>query len=218
MLHKRLDVVHDGGLAVQPLDRGERRLEPGLPPQALERLDQRRLLSADVGAGTAMHDDVAVEAAAQDVPADVPGGSRLLHRLLETKPLVVVLAPDIDERDVHLERIRSDQESLDELVRAFIDEVPVLETSRLGLIGVAAQVAREHVLGQEGPFHPGRESSPSPASDVAGLDLGDQRLRRELLERITEALVPADALVSLQRLEISRAEILRQQLVLSHQR
>ena len=130
----------------------------------------------------------------------------------------MVLAADVDERRVHLERIRRDQQPLDELVRALVDEVAVLEAPRLELVGVAAQVAREDVLGQERPLHPGREPRPSPAADVARLHLGDQRLRGELLERVAQALVPADLLVPLQRLQGVGAEVLGEQLVLSHRR
>src|SRR4029077_16927486 len=83
---------------------------------------------------------------------------------------------------------------------------------------VAAQIAREHVLGQEGPLHSRREPRSSPAPDVARLHLGNERLRRELLERIAQALVAANALVSLERLEPVRAEVLGEQPVLSHRR
>ena len=97
---ERLDVVDHRGLAVQALDRRERRLEPGLAAVALERVDERGLLAADVGAGATVDDDVAAEAAAVDVVADVPGGARLLDAALEQQPLVEVLAADVDERDV----------------------------------------------------------------------------------------------------------------------
>src|ERR1700722_3154321 len=122
---ERLNVVDDSRLTVETLDCGKRRLEPRLTAEPFERLDERRLLAADVCAGTAVHDDVAVEAAAEDVLADVARRPRLLDRALEEQALIVVLAADVDEGRVHLERIRRDQQALDELGRALVDEVGV---------------------------------------------------------------------------------------------
>ena len=62
---QRLDVVDDRRLAEQPdLDR-ERRLVARLAALALDRLEERRLLAADVGAGAAPELDVEVEARAR---------------------------------------------------------------------------------------------------------------------------------------------------------
>ena len=70
---QRLDVVDDGRLAEQPdLDR-ERRLVARLAALALDRLEERRLLAADVGAGAAPELDVEGEARAQDVGAEQAG-------------------------------------------------------------------------------------------------------------------------------------------------
>src|ERR1700733_14438675 len=67
---ERLDVVHNSRLPVEALDRRERRLETRLAAKPFERFDERRLLPADVCTGTAVHDDVAIEAAAENVVAD----------------------------------------------------------------------------------------------------------------------------------------------------
>ena len=73
---QRLDVVDDRRLAEQPdLDR-ERRLVARLAALALDRLEQRRLLAADVGAGAAADLDVEVEAGAEDVAAEQAGRAR----------------------------------------------------------------------------------------------------------------------------------------------
>ena len=72
MFAERLDVVHDGRLAEQAdLDR-ERRLVARLAALALDRLEERRLLAADVGAGAAPELDVEGEAGAEDVGAEQP--------------------------------------------------------------------------------------------------------------------------------------------------
>jgi hypothetical protein len=48
-----------------------------------ERFDQRRLFTRLVGAGAAVNVDVAVEAAAEDVLAEISGGVGLLQLGLE---------------------------------------------------------------------------------------------------------------------------------------
>ena len=75
---QRLDVVDDRRGAVEAGDGGERRLEPRLAAVALERVEQRRLLAADVGAGAGVHDELEVVAGAEDVGAEVAGRVGLL--------------------------------------------------------------------------------------------------------------------------------------------
>src|SRR5207244_4175139 len=72
-----LDVVDDRRRAEDAVGRGERRLDPRVRALALERLDQAGLFAADVGPGAAMHDDVELEAGAEDV-AEIALGVGLL--------------------------------------------------------------------------------------------------------------------------------------------
>jgi hypothetical protein len=83
--HRRegLGVVDRGGLAVQAEARGERRLEARLALLALEGLQQRRLLAADVGAEAVVGVQLEVEVAAEDVRPRNPPPARLFERLLE---------------------------------------------------------------------------------------------------------------------------------------
>src|ERR1700680_2457933 len=101
-------------------------------------------------------------------------------------------------------------------MRVLVDEVAILEASRLGFGGVAAQVAGKDVLGQKRPFRSGGKAGASAPADAAHLDLLDERLRREPLEGVTQPLVSAEALVHRQGLQSLGAEILGQQLVLRH--
>ena len=68
---ERLDVVDQRRPAVEALDRRERRLQARVAALALERVEQRRLLAADVGAGAAVDDQLEVAVAAEDVLAEV---------------------------------------------------------------------------------------------------------------------------------------------------
>ena len=70
---ERFDVVDRRRAAVEAGDRRERRLEPRLRALALERLDERGLFAGLVRAGAAVHEHVAVEAAAIDVLAEMTG-------------------------------------------------------------------------------------------------------------------------------------------------
>ena len=71
------------GRRVEAGDGRERRAQPRLAAVALERVEQRRLLAADVGAGAGVHDDLEVEAGAEDVLAEVARGVRLGDRGLQ---------------------------------------------------------------------------------------------------------------------------------------
>ena len=213
---QRLHVVDDGRLAIQPLHRGEGRLQARLPTETLERIDERCLLAADVRAGATMHDHVTVEAAAEDVLADVAGGARLFHRLFQKEPLSQVLASDVDEGDVHLQRVRGDEDAFDQLMRALVHEMTILEASRLGLVRVATEVSWKDVLGQERPLRSGGKAGTAAPAHAARLDLLDERLRGELLEGLTQSLIPAETLVHRQGLQSLGAEILGEQLVLCH--
>ena len=76
----RLDVVHHRRLTVEADDGREvRRLDAGEAALALERLEQGRLLAADVGAGARVDHDVEGEARAEDVGAHRPVGVGLVE-------------------------------------------------------------------------------------------------------------------------------------------
>ena len=80
---ERLDVVDDGRLAEQTDLHGERRLVARLATVALDRVEDRRLLTADVGAGAADDGDVEGESTAEDVGAEEPALARLADRRVE---------------------------------------------------------------------------------------------------------------------------------------
>ena len=79
-VHQRLDVVDQRRPAVEALDRRERRLQARVAPLALERVEQCRLLAADVGAGAAVHDQLDPVPGAEDVLAEVAAVVGLARR------------------------------------------------------------------------------------------------------------------------------------------
>ena len=130
----RLDVVDGGRRGVEAGDRRERGLRPRLAAPALERLEQRGLLAADVGAGASVDDD-------RDVAEELPG-PHLLERGDEDLELGLVLAADVDEHVLRLDRVGGDERALEEPERHPEHDLAVLERAGLGLVGVDHEVVR----------------------------------------------------------------------------
>ncbi len=113
----RLDVVDHGRAGVQARDRRERRLEPGLAAEPLERVEQRRFLAADVGPGAGVHDHVQVQVRAEDLLAEIAGRPRLGDGELEPPDHVHDLAAHVDEGLVGADRVAGDDHALDQRLR-----------------------------------------------------------------------------------------------------
>ena len=185
----RLDVVDGGRRRVEARDGGERRLRPRLAALSLERLEQRGLLAADVGAGAAVEDD-------RDAVEDVLG-AHLLERRDEHLVLRLVLTADIDEHVRRLDRMCGDQRALEEAERDAEHDLAVLEGARLGLIGVDHEVVRLRELVRlrdEAPLHPGWEERTAAAPQARGLEFVDHLVGRQC-PGPREGLEAADRLV-----------------------
>ncbi len=123
----RLDVVDDRRLAVETSDRGEeRRLDAREAALALEGLDQRGLLAADVGAGPGVHDDVEGEVRTEDLATERAMFVGVVHGLLDPLESEREFAAQKDEserefaaqKDIdgrHLQRVGRDDDALDQL-------------------------------------------------------------------------------------------------------
>ena len=174
----RLDVVDDRGSAVEAGDRGERRLETRLAAAALERVEQRRLLAADVGARTRVDHDVEVEARAEDVLAEEPGGVGLAYGARDPTDDVRNLAADVDEGVVRADGVGRVDAALDEGVRVVVHERDVLAGTRLRLVTVDDEVVgATGVLRDEAPLHAGREACASAPTQAGLLDQRDDVVR-----------------------------------------
>ena len=139
---QRLDVVDDGRLPEQAdLDR-ERRLVARLAALALDRFEERGLLAADVGAGTAPQLDVEGEAGAQDVRTEETRLAGASDRVGDPSLGVGVLAADVEVALARAGGEGRDRHRLDSGERVALEEDPVLERARLGFVGVADEVVR----------------------------------------------------------------------------
>src|SRR5690606_32859693 len=189
---ERLDVVDGARRRPETGHRRKRRLDARLGTLAFERLDERRLFAGFIGAGAAEDVDLAVEAGAEDVPADVARLASGLDLGLEPALHVVELAADVDVGDLRADRVTRDETALDEQVRVPLHEDVVLEGARLALVGVAADVLRlQRVLLHELPLHAGGEARPAAATQARLLDFLDDVVRlhaERLLQRLITVL------------------------------
>mmetsp|Transcript_9730 Transcript_9730/g.39603 ORF Transcript_9730/g.39603 Transcript_9730/m.39603 type:complete len:528 (-) Transcript_9730:20-1603(-) len=168
-----LDVGHRRRAAEDADVRRERRLEPRLALLALERLDERRLLAADVRPRAAVQVDVVVVARPARVLAEQARRVGLVDRLVEDDGLVEVLAADVDVARARAHREPREQRALDELVRVLAHDLAVLARPGLRLVGVDHQKRRPPVrrLGHERPLEPRRKARAAAAAQPRVLDL-----------------------------------------------
>ena len=169
---ERLDVVDDGRLRVEALDRGERRPDARHAPLAFERSraarsPRRRCTRPRRGARRCRGRSRSRGCSCRGSPS--PRASAIASR----QPFVAEreLTAQVDEREVALDRVRRDRDALDELVRIALDEHAVLERRRLAFVGVDHEVARERVGGQERPLLRGREARAAAAAQARQLHL-----------------------------------------------
>jgi hypothetical protein len=168
---ERLDIVDDRRAAVETDDGRERRPQARLGALALERLQERRLLARLVGAGAAVHVDLAVVPAAQDVRAQEPPGAGLGDRGLEHGGDVLELAADVDVADLRADGITRDRHALDDEVRVPLQQHVILEGAGLALVRVAAHVLRPaRIFRHEPPLHARRKAGAAAAPQAGRLD------------------------------------------------
>ena len=214
---ERLDVVDQGRPAVEALHRREWRLQPRVAALALERVEQRRLLAADVGAGAAVDDQLQVAVGAEDVLAEVAGLIRFGDRGVEDVGLRVVLAADEDEGVADAGGERGDRDPLDQLVRVALHQLAVLEGARLGLVGVAAEVLVDAAAaGQEAGLLAHREAGAAAAAQPRLFELLEHLVGLQLAVGLLQRRVAAVALVAGERAQRRVFGVLQQHPRLRH--
>ena len=164
---------------------------PRVGALALEGVEQRRRLAADVAPGALVQVDVEGEARAEDVPAEVAALARLGERPLERRRAAVVLGAQEDVAGVGLERVAGQSHTLYQKVRVALEQVAVLEAARLHLVAVADHVLGPRRVGAEwhgAPLAAGRVAgAAAPAQARVGDRLRHLR-RRQLLEGAGQSL------------------------------
>ena len=168
---QRLDVVHDGWLAVQPDSGGkERRLQPGHATVAFQAFDQRRLFADNVRSGAPVQHDVDTEVGAKNVFADVSGRVRIVqgncNALLGNRHFAAYVQKALRES----RGIAGNQTTFDQLVRVALHEQAILIGARLAFVAIDHEVARPHILRCETPFDTSRKAGAATAKDGCALD------------------------------------------------
>lgn len=142
----RLD-VGDGRGAAEKTDGGrEGRLEAGLALLAFEGLDERGLLTADVGTATTVNVDVEIVARTAGVLSDEAVGIRFVDGLLENGSFVNELSANIDVRSGGVHGPTGDETAFNQLVGVLSHNLSVLARSGFALVGVDHEVSGLVVL------------------------------------------------------------------------
>ena len=191
-------VVHDGRAHVEAERRREiRGLDARVGALAFEGFDEAGLFTADVGACTAMHVDLAVETGAEDVLAEEAFFVRLCDGLLKDLRRVREFFADVDVGQLGTHSEAGDRHAFDQLMRILMHDVPVLEGAGFGFVRVADEIDRLGVCRRdETPLHTSRETCTPTTAQAAGFDLvGDSAALHG--ERFFELLVAAILQVTL---------------------
>eukprot|EP00354_Favella_ehrenbergii_P010829 CAMPEP_0170466100 /NCGR_PEP_ID=MMETSP0123-20130129/10192_1 /TAXON_ID=182087 /ORGANISM="Favella ehrenbergii, Strain Fehren 1" /LENGTH=420 /DNA_ID=CAMNT_0010732155 /DNA_START=1151 /DNA_END=2414 /DNA_ORIENTATION=- len=171
----RLHVRDRGRAAVQASVGWEGRLQSGATGLALERLDEGRFLTADVRASATVDDNVEVVAAAAGVLADETLGVGLVHGSLQLDLLIPELATNVDVCGLRAHTETDNKGALDELVRVVTQDLAVLASAGLRLVGVDNQVRWSAVgnLGHEGVLQTRGETSAAATAQARLFDFID---------------------------------------------
>ncbi len=176
---QRLDVVDDRGLLPVAVRDRIRRAVTRHAALALERLDQRGFLAADVRARADVDPDVEVETG---LPADAVAEqfrfAAPFERRLERVEQVAVLAAQVQEAVAGADRVGGHRHAVEHEVGVAREQHTVLERAGLALVGIADHVAREtRRVPACLPLDAGREARAAAAAQVRALDLLERRDR-----------------------------------------
>jgi hypothetical protein len=180
-----LDIIDGGRAAVEAHIGRERRLEPRHALLALEALEQRRLLAADIGAGAVVQHQVEIEAM-DVVLADQLGLIGLVDRRLQVLALAHELAADVDVAGIGGHCGAGDQAALHQEMRIVPHDLAVLAGAGLGFIGIDHEIMRPvaDLLGHERPLQPGRKAGAAAPALAGRLHLVDQPIAALLQDRL----------------------------------
>ena len=188
---ERFDVVHERRLSKESSLDGEGGLVARLAPIPLDRVEDRRLLAADVRAGAATDLELEAKAASKDVVAEEPRVPRLIDGVLHPFGRQPILTANVEVAVLAAGRERGDGERLDDRERIAFEEYTILERPGLALVGVADDVVWSHGLaGDRSPLSPGRERGAASPEELRVGHLADHCFGAHL-ERARQRLVAA---------------------------
>lgn len=141
-----LNVGDGGGAAEQTDGGGEWGLQARLAGLAFDRLDERCLLTTDIGTHPAVDVNIEVVARTAGVLANETSLVGLVDSPLEDGCFVVEFATDVDVGGVGVHGATDNETTLNQLVGILAHDLTVLACARFTLIGVDNQVSGSWIL------------------------------------------------------------------------
>lgn len=141
-----LDVGDCRGAAEETDGSRERWLKTGLARLAFERLDEGRLLTADIGTGTPVEVDIKVVARIARIFTDEAVLVSLIDGRLKDLGFVDEFASDIDVRSGRVHGSAGDETSLDQLVGILAHDFAILAGTGLAFIGIDNKISGLAIL------------------------------------------------------------------------
>ena len=131
-------------------------------------LQQRCLLAANIGAGTAVQIKLVVIAGAAGILPEKAGLISFINSGLKACRLGNELAADVDIASRAPHGDAGDQAAFDQFMGIVAHDLPVFAGAGLALIGIDHQIdgATIAFLGHEGPFETGWKTGPTAASET----------------------------------------------------
>src|SRR5207302_11519300 len=186
------------------------RLVARLAAKALDRVEDRGLLAADVGAPSLADLDLEAGALPHHVAAEQAARPRSVDGPLQPLDGKRVLPTDVDVTELAAGRLGGDGHRLDDRERVPLHEHAILESARLRLVGIADQVMRPHWLPRDGlPLAAGGESRAAAPRQLRIEHLANHAFGSDL-EGATQRLVSAVGPVIVEARRIDHADALEE--------
>ncbi len=151
-----------------------------------------------------------VEPGTHDIFSKIPFGVSLFESFVHDIAQFPELATHIDVGRIDLAGIGAQDHAFDQQVRVFHQEFSILTRTRFAFVGVARQVTRKHILGQERPLETGREPSTTASAQPGSLHHFHNFVRL-FGERLFQRLVPIQRFfIHVQRREVGGVYIFHQ--------
>src|SRR5271165_4066318 len=199
------DIVDDGRFAEQTRDRRQRRLGAHLSALALEALEQRGLLPADIGACAEPRLEIEGVGRAEDAATEEPARPRLLNRPAKDVEGVRVFGADVNVADGGADRGACDRHALDQQEGIALHQHAVGERAAIALVGVADDKFLVGLdAGDSAPFDARREPRAAASAKTRGQNLLDSPRWPEA-QRALEPFQAAMATVVVERERIGHA-------------
>src|SRR5580765_7207100 len=117
-----------------------------------------------------MQNDLEIKIGSEDFLPKKSFRPRLLQRFIEDAISQCEFASDINERQMAVNGVRSDDHAFDQLMRVALKNHAILAGARFTLIGIAAEVRRlAGILGNKAPLQAGREAGATAAAQSSRL-------------------------------------------------